>query len=214
MDSAPGRSPEHSPMARDGYYFFLPLVALTLVLTWLQVMALGVVTLILAAFVAWFFRDPNRSVPDDPDAVVSPADGKIVRVKSFEEGTEVSIFLSIWNVHVNRSPVEGILVRKEHRSGRFHLAWDDRASVENERVILTISGDRPLTLALVAGVLARRIRVWKNEGDVLGRGDRIGLIRFGSRVDLFFPRNCDMVVSEGDRVYGGSTVLAYWNPGP
>lgn len=201
-------------MARDGYYFFLPLVALTLVLTWLQVMALGVVTLILAAFVAWFFRDPNRSVPDDPDAVVSPADGKIVRVKSFEEGTEVSIFLSIWNVHVNRSPVEGILVRKEHRSGRFHLAWDDRASVENERVILTISGDRPLTLALVAGVLARRIRVWKNEGDVLGRGDRIGLIRFGSRVDLFFPRNCDMVVSEGDRVYGGSTVLAYWNPGP
>ena len=201
-------------MARDGYYFFLPLVALTLVLTWLQVMALGVVTLILAAFVAWFFRDPNRSIPDDPDAVVSPADGKIVRVKSFEEGTEVSIFLSIWNVHVNRSPVEGILVRKEHRSGRFHLAWDDRASVENERVILTISGDRPLTLALVAGVLARRIRVWKKEGDLLGRGDRIGLIRFGSRVDLFFPRNCDMVVSEGDRVHGGSTVLAYWNPGP
>lgn len=201
-------------MARDGYYFFLPLVALTLVLTWLQVMALGVVTLILAAFVAWFFRDPNRSVPDDPDAVVSPADGKIVRVKSFEEGTEVSIFLSIWNVHVNRSPVEGILVRKEHRPGRFHLAWDDRASVENERVILTISGDRPLTFALVAGVLARRIRVWKNEGDVLGRGDRIGLIRFGSRVDLFFPRNFDMVVSEGDRVYGGSTVLAYWNSGP
>lgn len=201
-------------MARDGYWFFLPLVALTLVLTWLQFMALGVVTLVLAAFVAWFFRDPNRSVPDDPDAVVSPADGKIVRVRPFEKGTEVSIFLSIWNVHVNRSPVEGILVRKEHRSGRFHLAWDDRASVENERVILTVSGDRPLTFALVAGVLARRIRVWKNEGDVLGRGDRIGLIRFGSRVDLFFPRNCDMVVSEGDRVSGGSTILAYWNPGP
>lgn len=201
-------------MARDGYYFFLPLVALTLVLAWFQVMALGVATLILAAFVAWFFRDPNRSVPDDPDAVVSPADGKIVRVRSFEEGTEVSIFLSIWNVHVNRSPVEGILVRKEHRSGRFHLAWDDRASVENERVILTVSGDRPLTFALVAGVLARRIRVWKNEGDVLGRGDRIGLIRFGSRVDLFFPANCDLVVSEGDRVYGGSTVLAYWISGP
>ena len=201
-------------MARDGYYFFLPLVALTLVLTWLQVMALGVVTLIVAAFVAWFFRDPNRSIPDDPDAVVSPADGKIVRMRSFEEGTEVSIFLSIWDVHVNRSPVEGILVRKEHRSGRFHLAWDDRASVENERVVLTVSGDRPLTFALVAGVLARRIRVWKNEGDVLGRGDRIGLIRFGSRVDLFLPANCDLVVSEGDRVYGGSTVLAYWNSGP
>ena len=201
-------------MARDGYYFFLPLVALTLVLTWLHVMALGVVTLILAAFVAWFFRDPNRSIPDDPNAVVSPADGKIVRVRPLEEGTEVSIFLSIWNVHVNRSPVEGILVRKEHRSGRFHLAWDDRASVENERVILTVSGDRPLTFALVAGVLARRIRVWKNEGDVIGRGDRIGLIRFGSRVDLFFPPNCDLVASEGDRVYGGSTVLAYWNHGP
>ena len=198
-------------MARDGYYFFLPLAVLTIVLAWFQLAILAVLSLVLTVFVAYFFRDPERSIPQNPDAIVSPADGRIIRIIPMEAVTQVSIFLSVLDVHVNRAPVDGILTRKEHRPGSFHLAWDDRASLENERAILTVSGDRSLTFILVAGVLARRIRVWREEGEAVTKGDRIGLIRFGSRVDVLVPRGCKLLVSKGDRVYGGNSILALWN---
>jgi len=114
---------------------------------------------------------------------------------------------------VNRAPIEGTIVRKDYRPGKFRLAFDERASVENEKVTITIEGERKLTFSLIAGLVARRIRVWKNEGDHVKKGDRIGLIRFGSRVDVTFPPECDIVVTKGDRVYGGSSVLARWKKG-
>ena len=122
----------------------------------------------------------------------------------------MSIFLSIFDVHVNRAPIEGTIVKKIYQPGKFRLAFDERASVENEKVTITIEGERNLTFSLIAGLVARRIRVWKNEGVQVCKGDRIGLIRFGSRVDIVFPPECEIVVNKGDRVYGGSSVLARW----
>ncbi len=133
-------------------------------------------------------------------------------VRLDRQGTqwELSIFLSIFDVHVNRAPIEGTIIKKHYQPGRFRLAFDERASVENEKVTITIGGERDLTFSLIAGLVARRIRVWKNEGAQVKKGDRIGLIRFGSRVDVVFPPECEILVNKGDRVCGGSTVLARW----
>lgn len=200
-------------MTKDAYPFLIPLLFLTALFIWNEVLWLSAVFFILSAFVAYFFRNPNRSIPDDPDVIVSPADGKVIRLERQGDQWNLSIFLSIFDVHVNRAPIEGTIVRKDYRPGKFRLAFDERASVENEKVTITIEGERKLTFSLIAGLVARRIRVWKNEGDHVKKGDRIGLIRFGSRVDVTFPPECDIVVTKGDRVYGGSSVLARWKKG-
>lgn len=200
-------------MTKDAYPFLIPLLFLTALFIWNEVLWLSVVFFILSAFVAYFFRNPKRSIPDDPDVIVSPADGKVIRLERQGDQWNLSIFLSIFDVHVNRAPIEGTIVRKDYRPGKFRLAFDERASVENEKVTITIEGERKLTFSLIAGLVARRIRVWKNEGDHVKKGDRIGLIRFGSRVDVTFPPECDIVVTKGDRVYGGSSVLARWKKG-
>lgn len=200
-------------MTKDAYPFLIPLLFLTALFIWNEVLWLSAVFFILSAFVAYFFRNPQRSIPDDPDVIVSPADGKVIRLERQGDQWNLSIFLSIFDVHVNRAPIEGTIVRKDYRPGKFRLAFDERASVENEKVTITIEGERKLTFALIAGLVARRIRVWKNEGDHVKKGDRIGLIRFGSRVDVTFPPECDIVVTKGDRVYGGSSVLARWKKG-
>jgi len=200
-------------MTKDAYPFLIPLLFLTALFIWNEVLWLSAVFFILSAFVAYFFRNPKRSIPDDPDVIVSPADGKVIRLERQGDQWNLSIFLSIFDVHVNRAPIEGTIVRKDYRPGKFRLAFDERASVENEKVTITIEGERKLTFSLIAGLVARRIRVWKNEGDHVKKGDRIGLIRFGSRVDVSFPPECDIVVTKGDRVYGGSSVLARWKKG-
>lgn len=197
-------------MVKDAYYFLIPVVALAIGALYAGMAALAWLGFAFAAFVAFFFRDPNRQAPADPHAVVSPADGKVIRLTSDETGTTLSIFLSIFDVHVNRAPVGGLILRQDYQAGRFLPAFNQRASVENERMIVTIEGNRKLTFSLVAGVLARRIVAWKREGDRVRKGDKIALIRFGSRVDLFLPADCEVIVRKGDRVRGGSSVIGYW----
>lgn len=166
----------------------------------------------LSACVAFFFRDPRRDIPPDPDVIVSPADGKVIRLESdLERGlTRIVIFLSIFDVHINRAPVGGPIIQKRYQPGRFHLAWQDRASVENEQLILTIGDGRPITFSLIAGLVARRIVFYRRLGEVVEKGDKIALIRFGSRVDIFVPSECEVLVTEGQRVKGGSSKLALW----
>ncbi len=197
-------------MVRDAWYFILPLslaaaAAAYAGLYWPAGGVLGV-----AIFVAWFFRDPERSIPADPGVIVSPADGKIVRISAQEDETAISIFLSIFDVHVNRAPISGRVAAQEYRPGKFLLAFDDRASVENEQLRIKLAGENEVRFTLIAGLLARRIVPWIREGDHLNMGDRIGLIRFGSRVDVFLPSRCRVAVENGDRVRGGSTILAHW----
>lgn len=197
-------------MVKDGYYFLLPLLGLgmaALVPGW-RVLAL--LFFFLAAFVGFFFRDPERRIPEDPNAILSPADGKIIRMVATDGGTLVSIFLSIFDVHVNRAPINGEVVRLDHRCGRFRAAFDERASVENERLEMMLQGENELTFRLIAGLVARRIVAWKKKGDWVRRGDRIGLIRFGSRVDILIPPGCRLNVKKADRVRGGSSIIAYW----
>ena len=200
-------------MVKDAYYFLIPLGILALGAAYAGVAILATIFILLAGFVAVFFRDPERTIPADPNAVVSPADGKIIQLRSDEKGTTLSIFLSIFDVHVNRAPVGGVILRQEYCPGRFVAAFDERASIENERMIVTIGGTRELTFSLVAGLIARRIVAWKNKGDRLSKGDKIALIRFGSRVDILLPPDCEVAVKKGDRVQGGSSVIGYWSVG-
>ncbi len=197
-------------MTREAFPFLIPLLLVTVLAVWGEFLWLAFVFFILSAFVVYFFRNPERSIPGDPNAVVSPADGKVIRLDRQGDQCNLSIFLSIFDVHVNRAPIAGTIVRNDHQPGKFRLAFDERASVENEKVTMTIEGERSLTFSLIAGLVARRIVVWKNEGAQVKKGDRIGLIRFGSRVDIVLPPECEIAVSEGERVYGGSTVLAHW----
>ncbi len=201
-------------MVKDGFYFLLPLLAAATLAASFHWVAVALTLTIAAAFVAWFFRDPQRRIPPDPASVVSPADGKVVRVDSVSGGVRVAIFLSVFDVHVNRAPIDGEIVRQEYRPGKFLVAWDDRATVENEQLRICLRGDLEIHFALIAGLVARRIVPWKKTGDRVNRGDRIGLIRFGSRVDILIPAECRLLVKQGDRVRGGESVLALWEGSP
>ncbi|GAB4241611.1 MAG: phosphatidylserine decarboxylase family protein [Acidobacteriota bacterium] len=192
-------------IVKDAYYFALPGLVLAAGAAWRGWLWVAVVLLFLAGFVLFFFRDPERVPPDDPAAIVSPADGKVIQVRGSEGGTLVSIFLSIFDVHVNRAPVGGTVGRCEHRPGKFLLAFDERASVENEQVVYEIGDVR---FALIAGLVARRIVPWKKVGDQVGPGDRIALIRFGSRVDILLPPGAEVLVQPGRRVKAGVSILA------
>jgi phosphatidylserine decarboxylase len=172
---------------------------------------LGGAALALSGFVAFFFRDPPRRIPGEPGVVVSPADGKIVEISGGpgEEPLRVAIFLSLFDVHINRAPLAGRIVRMEHRPGRFLPAQLPRASRLNERNDITL--DTPqgtVRVSQIAGVVARRIVCWKQEGDDVTAGERIGLIQFGSRVELVLPPGAVPSVAVGSRVQGGSSVLA------
>jgi phosphatidylserine decarboxylase len=175
----------------------------------------GVFTL-LTAFVTWFFRDPVRPQPADPELVLSPADGKVLDIAEVDEGTyfkgparRVTIFLSVFNVHVQRSPVSGRVDHKSYRPGAFAVAWAPKASEDNEQASLGIETEQGAVLVRqIAGLVARRIVTDPEEGDGVRRGDRIGIIRFGSRVDLFLPLDWPIHCSVGDVVQGGLTPLA------
>ena len=209
-------------MVKDGYLWVLvPLVAglvagLLYLLVWpgLPLLALAFVLLFLAAFMAYFFRDPRRAVPSEAGLVVSPADGKVTRVERLAGGggaespTVVSIFLSPFDVHVNRAPIAGQVIDVTYTKGRFIAATSDNASIVNEQNALTIKGER-LTVVCkqIAGVLARRIVCWKRPGDSLELGERFGLIKFGSRTDLVLPGEVEVLVRVGERVSGGVTII-------
>ena len=169
--------------------------------------------LLLTAFMAYFFRDPHRAIPTDADTVVSPADGRVTRIEKLspadpDSPNVVSIFLSPFDVHINRAPIAGKIIDVTYTKGRFMMATKDEASLINEQNALTIQGER-LTVVCkqIAGVLARRIVCWKKPGDVLGLGERFGLIKFGSRTDLILPREVGIEVEVGARVRGGSTII-------
>ena len=202
-------------MVKEGYTFGLPLLALAIVSYLLHWNVAAVVAVLLALFVFSFFRDPQRVIPSEPGAVVSPGDGRVVVVTEEENagrpGKRVSIFLAVWNVHVNRSPAAGTITKMEYRPGKFLAAMRERASVENEQNIFTLATDAgEIVFKQIAGLIARRVVSWKKAGEKVARGERIGLVRFGSRVDLWVPKEADIVVKVGDNVKGGSSVLARW----
>jgi phosphatidylserine decarboxylase len=168
---------------------------------------------ILAAFMAFFFRDPKRVPPADDNLVVSPADGRVTRVKSINEDDEksatlVSIFLSPLDVHINRAPIAGQITNVSYTRGKFLMATDERASLVNEQNVLTIEGEKiTVVCKQIAGILARRIVCWKQAGDRVTLGERFGLIKFSSRTDVLLPESVEVLITEGQRVKGGTTII-------
>ncbi len=204
-------------MVRDGYYYAAPLIAAGLVLGWLTNPAWVIGPLLLASFFLWFFRDPERAIPQDAGAVVSPGDGKVTDVSTVTTGNErqtrISIFLSVFDVHVNRSPVTGVIRDVRYQRGQFLNAMNKVSAEQNEQNIVTMEADgQKIVFKQIAGLLARRIVFYPKIGDRLDRGQRVGLIKFGSRVDLLIDVSARINVKVGDRVKGGASVLAYVQP--
>ena len=164
---------------------------------------------VVTVFMAFFFRDPKRVPPSDPDVVVSPADGRVTRIGAGAAGTNViSIFLSPLDVHINRSPIPGKIIDVIYSPGKFLMATNEKASLVNEQNALTIQGDKiTVVCKQIAGILARRVVCWKEKGDNLGLGERFGMIKFSSRTDVLLPPNVQITVKEGQRVRGGTTVI-------
>ena len=163
---------------------------------------------IVALFMAYFFRHPKRVPPSDPDVVVSPADGRVTRIEPQSPGTVISIFLSPLDVHINRSPIPGRIVDMLYSRGKFLIATNEQASLVNEQNALTIEGEKiTVVCKQIAGILARRIVVWKRAGDYLGLGEPFGMIKFSSRTDILLPENVSVTVKKGQRVRGGITVI-------
>ena len=195
-------------IVKEAFRFIIPLLVSAAIGTALGLYLAGILLLLLASFVAFFFRNPKREIPADPKAIVSPADGRVVKVEHVGNVTKLSIFLSIFDVHVNRSPIGGRIEAIDYKSGKFKAAFNHAASVENERNIIMVSqGDLKLVFTQIAGIVARRIVCWKKVGDTVARGELIGLIRFGSRVDVLFPAGTSVTVARGARVRGGSTII-------
>ncbi len=206
-------------MVRDGLLYGISLV-LVAVAVWYgtHFLSLTVFPLLIAAFMVWFFRDPTRRVPTDPGLIVSPADGKIEQAEWIETKSgsrvRVSIFLNVFDVHVNRVPVSGVVTLAEYREGQFLNAMDAESAVHNEQTLVTVdAGEYSVSFKQIAGLLARRIICNLHEGDQVTRGERMGLIKFGSRMDVLLPASVELRVKAGDRVKGGSSVLAYMRPG-
>jgi phosphatidylserine decarboxylase len=204
-------------MVRDGYYYALALIAAAVLTGWLAQPAWAVVPLALAMFFLWFFRDPERVVPESPGAIVSPGDGKItdasiITVDGIKQ-TRISIFLSVFDVHVNRSPVAGVVRDVRYQRGKFLNAMNQASAEHNEQNIVRVEGEgQVVVFKQIAGLLARRIVFYPKVGDRLERGQRVGLIKFGSRVDVLFDATAVLQVKVGDRVRGGASILAYLQP--
>jgi phosphatidylserine decarboxylase len=196
-------------MAKEAYPFLIPLLLLALLFFLFGLRWPGAVFLVLGVFVAFFFRDPERLIPEEEGTIVSPADGRVVKIGFEHDGiTRVSIFLSIFNVHINRAPIAGQIESVRYIPGRFKVAFDAAASTENEQNVLVIrEGSDRITFSQIAGILARRIVCWKKAGDSVSKGERIGLIKFGSRVDIFLPSNVTPSIKLGDRVQGGASII-------
>jgi len=203
-------------MVKEGYKFGVPplivgVVAIILGWKWIA----GIV-IFLGLFVFYFFRDPERVIPSAAGTVVSPADGHVVEIVEEaldgKPGRRVSIFLSIWDVHVQRAPMQGRVAKVEYHPGRFYAAWKSSASRENEQNVIYI--DTPqggIVFKQIAGAVARRVLCWKQEGENVALGERVGMIRFGSRVDIWLPAAAEIVARRGQMLKGGESVLGKWN---
>ena len=200
------------PIAKEGWPFIFACAALLLALFLLQMELDSIAVLCLTLFVIWFFRDPEREVPEDDSLLLSGGDGKVIEIMPLADGgTKVGIFLSVFDVHVNRVPVSGRVAEVDYRRGRFLAAWNTVASDENERCGVVIDHPRgPVRVVQVAGLIARRIVCRLEEGENVVRGGRYGMIRFGSRVDLYLPSAAEVTVKIGDRVKGGESAVARW----
>lgn len=204
-------------MVRDGYFYAAFLLAAALLIGWLTAPGWGIPCVLLAAFFLWFFRDPQRTIPDIEGALVSPADGKVTDISTVmldgRPHTRISIFLNVFDVHVNRAPISGTIRDVRYQRGRFLNAMNAACADQNEQNVVTLEGEQQtIVLKQIAGLLARRIVFNKKVGDQVRRGERVGLIKFGSRTDVFFAASARLNVSKGDHVQGGTSVLAYLQP--
>ncbi len=200
-------------MAREGLPYILIPALMGLVPVFFGYWVVALLFFALAAFMAFFFRDPQRTAPQDANVIVSPADGRVTRISVVnpddpQSPTIVSIFLSPLDVHINRAPLAGKITDVTYTRGKFLMATNEEASLVNEQNALTIRGEKVTVVCKqIAGILARRIVCWKRAGDELALGERFGLIKFSSRTDLILPPGVDVLVSEGMRVRGGATVI-------
>jgi phosphatidylserine decarboxylase len=200
-------------MVKDGYFYGAGLLAAAAVLYWLTGWPLALVAVLLALFFLWFFRDPERTIPVAPGLIVSPGDGLVTEAVRFEtpDGSRqrISIFLSVFDVHVNRSPIAGTITGIRYQKGKYLNAMNPASADENEQNIVTVRGDGcEVVFKQIAGLLARRIVFVPAQGSAIGRGERVGLIKFGSRVDVILPAEAELRVKPGMRVKGGASVLA------
>jgi phosphatidylserine decarboxylase len=195
-------------MVIDGIYYALGLLAGGALTGYLTKPALSIPFVILALFCLWFFRDPDRAIPPGPVAV-SPADGKVVAIVPGKDLTRISIFLNVFDVHVNRSPIAGKITKVEYKPGKFLVASKPEATTDNEQNFITVEGPNgKIVFSQIAGLIARRIICYKKPGDSVLAGDRVGYIKFGSRVDIFLGPEWTIEVKEGQRVSAGSDILA------
>jgi phosphatidylserine decarboxylase len=204
-------------MVRDGYYYGFVLILAAVLVGWLTTPLWALVPIFLAAFFLWFFRDPDRVIPSEFGAVVSPADGKVTSIATVKVDGEtlknISIFLNVFNVHVNRSPISGVIGSAKYEAGKFLNAMNPASAEHNERNTVTIEGEgHRVIFKQIAGLLARRIVFTKKVGDSVRRGERVGLIKFGSRTDVLLDPSAEVAVKVGDNVKGGSSILAFLKP--
>lgn len=200
-------------MVPDGYYYAIPLLLAAILLGWLTTPLWALPAVLLGAFFLWFFRDPERVVPSAEGAIVSPADGKVTDVSGVQVNGQpwqrISIFLNVFNVHVNRTPISGVIREVRYQRGKFVNAMSATSAEENEQNIVTVEGEgHTVIFKQIAGLIARRIVFTKKIGDPVARGERVGLIKFGSRVDVLLDPGVHIQVKVGDIVKGASSVLA------
>jgi phosphatidylserine decarboxylase len=200
-------------MVGDGYYYGFVLLGAAVLIGWLTTPAWTAIPVVLACFFMWFFRDPERAIPSDPGLVVAPADGKVTAVApaslNGKEYARISIFLNVFNVHVNRSPMGGVIRSAKYQEGKFLNAMNEACADLNEQNTVIVEGEgHTLVFKQIAGLLARRVVFTKKVGDTVARGERIGMMKFSSRMDVFLERSASIQVKAGDHVKGGSSVLA------
>ena len=200
-------------MVRDGYYYALGCLLAAGLLWWLAAPAVALIPMLAGVFFLWFFRDPDRQIPSEAGAIVSPADGTVTALGQIQQNgeirTRISIFLNVFNVHVNRSPISGVITDVRYVRGKFSNAMGQVSAEQNEQNVVTVRGEAcEVIFKQIAGLLARRIVFTKKVGDTVARGERVGLIKFASRVDVILPPNVAVQVRVGDKVAGASSALA------
>ena len=204
------------PLAKEGFVFIIPLLVVAILMFLLSFYWVTFFLGLGFLFVTWFFRDPERHIPNEPNVIVSPADGKITEIITEKEPINgelckrVTIFLSVFNVHVNRVPIAGTIEEIRYNPGKFLAAFNPKASMDNEQnIILINNGKAHVFVKQIAGLIARRIVCWPKKGDYYELGQRYGLIRFGSRVDILLPETTKLSVTCGDNVSGGKSIIGY-----
>ncbi len=199
-------------MVKEGFPFVGIALFIAIIFAFFQIWIGVAIFVFITLFMAYFFRNPHRNIPTEPNIIVSPADGRVTRVEENENGKFISIFLSPLDVHVNRSPIAGKITKVDYIFGKKMPATSNNASLVNERNSLLIEGEKIIvTVTQIAGIVARRIVCWNKAGDFLERGQLFGLIKFSSRTDLQMPSNVDVLVKIDDKVKGGETIIARIN---